>query len=440
MHLDGKIGPWESDTLFAVHQRVCEASHAGRCLELAWLYRDGRQGVLPNSEHSHVLALAAQRHLETQCGLGWGNACLALGLLLHRGEWGHADPVQGQALLAQSCHTFRQARGCYNLALSYAQHDDSQPVPRHLLALACHLGYARACSEPALVPEQPTPSTAPKAIICDLDQKGTPPSCSEHNAVPSTESSISWQEALPLSERVLWNACREGQAKACVTLSDVQRFGIGVPIDRKAAQQLSDKAKVLYARGCAKGQAKDCRALAEHHARSGEDSDAIQAGAAHAAERALHKEACTHGDRDGCVQWARMLTQGQPVRRDEVQAKALLTEACARDHAQACAQLAKLFNRKRRPGFDRGKALHFYGRACELGAMASCRTAIRLWRKQGEPDKARNIHQFMQRRTEALCEEGNVGACTTLYDLLMKASEPDEAAAQVVLEKAFRQL
>ncbi|MBH25798.1 MAG: hypothetical protein CMH57_15435 [Myxococcales bacterium] len=430
LHLDGRLGQPDAQAVFTARLRACEASSARRCLSLALLYRDG-VGVPVDPDRATLLVEAARRHLETLCRLEWGHACLELGLLLHRGDWLPPAPTQARLLLQRSCHTHRQPRGCYNLAQVHPEQESSSAG---LLALACQWGYARACNPDA--PPPTAPRRLPEPISCDLDQRGAPPRCASSGG---DDSPPSWEEAAPRHARTLWRSCRDGDAGACLELSDLHQFGIGGPINAPIARSLRERAVQLLERGCAQGDLTGCRALAQVFTQGRyAEPDPTRVEVARRVTGRAQRAACSEGDVDACYAVA------QRVLRDpegDLQvAMGLLSQACDDDHPQACARLAGVFNQKRRPEFDRGKALRLYRKACYLGAAASCRTAIRLWLKAGAVEEAIDAQRFMRRRHQARCDEGNSGACLALHALLSEGPRPDRAAAEAALLVGARQL
>ncbi|MBX3273877.1 MAG: sel1 repeat family protein [Sandaracinaceae bacterium] len=154
-------------------------------------------------------------------------------------------------------------------------------------------------------------------------------------------------------------ACGSNHLLGCYRLGRLLRDGRGRARD-------AERARELFARGCAGENSYACDELGALELAVGREADAL-----------VHfQAACTGGIAHSCGSAAFLLANGRGVPRDLEQAVALYNRGCSGGSGPSCAGLAFMY-RHGRGGLQRspGREQELRARACDLGYAAECRAS-----------------------------------------------------------------
>ena len=202
-------------------------------------------------------------------------------------------------------------------------------------------------------------------------------------AVPDVEPEVAPAkgEGPTLDLKKITDACRGGDARACLTLGMIKDQGVGLVPDAKAAAS-------------------------------------------------LYRRACDGGEQLACYNLGYLLENGRGVEMDTAEAAKLYEAACDAGEARACSNLGYILELGDGIPEDPDRAAALYRKACKGGAMVGCNN-LGVAYEEGlilEPDvvRARDLY----RRS---CDGGHVRACTRLAGLHARgcfAAEGPEGACQ----------
>lgn len=170
------------------------------------------------------------------------------------------------------------------------------------------------------------------------------------------------------------NACRQGDAPACLAAGDAYAAGDGVwPVPAIAF--------ILYREACEAGLGAGCIAFFDL-SRSGYDYP--EGGDEE--PRHLLEKACDLGDLTGCDRFANTLRENGPDPSDIARSDAIFERACAAGGADACLSLSALLLESARPE-DHDRATDMLGTMCRKAVLAACQTMANRSKYKPEPDE-----------------------------------------------------
>jgi TPR repeat protein len=170
------------------------------------------------------------------------------------------------------------------------------------------------------------------------------------------------------------NACRKGDAQACLAAGDAYASGDGV-------WTVSAIAFILYKEACEAGLGAGCVAFFDL-SRSGYGDPE---GGYEAASRLL-EQACDLGDLIGCDKFAKTLRENGPDASAIARSDAILERACAAGGNEACLSLSALLMKSGRPE-DYDRAADMLDTMCRQSVLEACQTMAIRSRKKPEPDE-----------------------------------------------------
>ena len=284
-----------------------DAPHA--CLVAGSLYASGR-GVNKSTPRANELYARGRAPLERECASGSALACARLSYACARGLGGPKDNVKSLEIAERACH-LGDVSSCMLAGGLYAEGPGIREVPKDAARApasyrrACELGEARACHALARLLDDGNAATA--------------------NA----------PEALALEKK----ACEAELAPACAELGQMTLAGIGGAASPKAAAPWFARDVLLREKGCASGSGDDCAALAENHRRLGHGVKIDGARADELGERAalLWQQGCDAGQWSECLAMRLYLEKETPP--DAKQIRALRERECALGYEHTCKRL-----------------------------------------------------------------------------------------------------
>jgi TPR repeat protein len=327
--------PWPAAERHRLLERSCALHYATGCVDLAFLYATGRDGVTRDDARATPLFVEA-------CDGGEPAGCYNVGLMYQDGRGVSADLAVAVAAYEDGC-LGGSSPACDNLGTLYDQGRGVAASPEKAVALyqrACKgsfwdSGNADGCANLGRMYRdgkgvEKNPSRAVELFreVCDR----SPDDPDDVNTLPAA-------------------------ANACSLLGAQYAKGSGVAADPGLA--------ILRSRqGCDGGDAFGCYNLGVLYM-NGEGVAADDAAAL-----ASFKRACDAGDAEGCFEVGWLYAEGRGAPRSERQAATFYERACEARSGEACANLAVLSASEIPPDVTRAVAL--FARGCDLGEPIAC--------------------------------------------------------------------
>lgn len=292
----------------------------------------------PPAQHAPVAAEAPPHSaqtpaaLESACGSGDGEACVALGEAHARGAEVKKDRVRALMSFERGCELGRPL-GCVLAASLYEEEGAWMDERRaaDLYGRSCQMGSRYACT---------------RLATFWLVGRGVQPD--------------------PVRALHLLNAtCEDGDGVACGIVAAEFETGARVPKDVKRSAK-------FYARGCELGSAVACNQLGDMY----ENGRGVKRDYDRAYE--LYVKSCEGGAGIGCASIGYLYENGSGVPRDLSRAQEQYRAACKMESPEGCRLLAKQV--EQRGAGARPEALQLYEKACTLGSDEACGEVRRLSR------------------------------------------------------------
>ena len=467
--------------LAAAREKECVQNSNGWACTWAGHRVENGEGVSRDAQRAARLYASACRVAPDRNIINEG--CGPLALLARRLEEGDGfvrDPDEATALYIQSCLATRSPEltwmsgqpGCLELARVYLR---GEIVPRDFARAAAL--YAAACDGPGSEREG-----CAGLVLVDLE--------GGLGAAPVLkESSRYW-----LNPGSLTAFCKEGAEDPIACRALALRYDRG---SRVAADPR--RARVLFERACARGDAPSCAELRAFCAKAPDDSESaciagdgaavVRACAAGDTESCWHRDlricrgdldltaaetttgiaeawsfcvdarrGCRDGKAESCVSLARALAQtrhglpGARERATEALERGLLLseEGCARGDAPACHSLANIQSRSWEfasiqtapAGIARERALALEAEACEAGDVEVClrladRYAHTPYDVPADPQRARRFYKRAAEIDRPACAAGDLKVCARLANTYESGLD-DHSAAMAVWRRPCR--
>jgi uncharacterized protein len=345
---------------FAAAVKACDLGALHVCARVAGYLRQGK-GVTQDLARAHDLVLKS-------CAKGSGRSCTDAGLDHHQGNGVAKDEAKAAELYGRGCEAGDSA-GCESLGAAFRA---GLGVPKDrargldLDIAGCEIGGATACAAIAAAFKEDPAALRSRAralaalhVACDQDEAA--PACEALHAMDEQPGEY---VTLPVCSAGDFKACREAcraekAGAACVELGVALLYGTGVR--RRSADALS-----IFAEACREGNAKACVMSAVVHAGNNADPKAERTAAGE------FEAACALGDRSGCVGHALMELEGLGTYRDEDAAGKALDAACSKGVAMACVHLAAMAKKGAGVPADEARSRALTARACAAGLRRAC--------------------------------------------------------------------
>lgn len=418
----------------------CSRGHAGSCLSVAEMYREGI-GVAPDRKQ-------AARYLERACTGKHGPSCTELGSLTLEDETSSDGIAKGVRYLSTGCDLHDQW-ACLQLGEAYEKgtwrvRPDAQEAAEYY-SRGCDLGNDIACAtvaamylEGADLPKNPDRAAQLSAKLCD-DKRSTmwPLGCTLLGQSHVLGDGVARDDLRAVALFKL--ACDADFGGGCWALGSMFANGLGVSRDVASAAK-------LYAVACKAGFSSAC-ADAGKLQRDGmpgvSDPDADRA-------RDFFARGCRLGDESSCSEadalGGRELAQGLGDKRPTLEAEPLATisrcqdarecrEQCDSNDRAACAYLGYRYSVGQGVLRDLRAAGSYYKKACDVGERMSCGNLGVLYERGEGVPRDETVAAALYRRA---CDLKYPTGCVNLGTLLASGSglEQDAKAAAAYFRKA----
>jgi hypothetical protein len=313
--------------------------------------------------------------LDKACRAGDGQTCLELAIGLEK----DADKAAKESLLSAGC-AGGVAKSCALLGWAKATAGDAAAMD--ILAKACGLGDAEACSLSLLPTSEEKDPTIEKACAASKAKD-----CAIAAARQFAKGSAAWKKALQKAER----SCLLQAGPACL-LAAALTARLGGTKDAPA------KASKLAQRGCDAGSGACCRTLAET--------------AAKGSVRALLDKGCAAKDAHSCLRSGQAWQETSDGAKDGLRAMASYSKACELKDAKGCLLHGQLLAELASDSVS--DQLVAFETACTLELPEGCRQAA-MRSLEGKEDFA-----AARRRALIACDKGDAEGCRIAADLFFE--------------------
>ena len=368
--------PWPAAERRRLLERSCALHYATGCVDLAFLYAAGRDGVTRDDARatplfveacdggepagcynvalmyqngrgvSADLAVAVAAY-EDGCLGGSSPACDNLGTLYNQGRGVAASPEKAAALYERACKgsfwDSGNADGCVNLGRSYRDGKGVEKNPSRAVEL-----FSEVCDRSPADPDDV--NTSPAATTA----------CSLLGAQYAHGSGVAADQGLAILHSQ--QGCDGGDAFGCYNLGVLYLNGEGVAADDAAAL-------AYFRRACEAGDAEGCFEVGWLYA-EGRGAPRSEQQAA-----AFYEQACDARFGEACVNLAVLYTSGSEILPDVTRAVALFARGCDLGEPIACFDLANQYADGTGVEQDTERAAALYAQACSGGYEAACAKA-----------------------------------------------------------------
>lgn len=212
--------------------------------------------------------------------------------------------------------------------------------------------------------------------------------------------------------------CERRDARSCTRLADMYFHGKVVPMDRRQAAS-------IYDRACELGDLLACNTRAAFHYGDRDYGRAL----------GLYKQACDGGEESACANLGTMYKEGRGVPKDEARAATLYRLACDGGNPPACGMLGDMVADGRGVAKDPARALELFERACQGSFPRGCANLGRRYMEgTGVPKDPAKAFELLTRA----CDGDDGRGCMFLGHLYAKGigTRQDELRAFSLYQRA----
>jgi hypothetical protein len=176
------------------------------------------------------------------------------------------------------------------------------------------------------------------------------------------------------------------------------------------------RARALYERACARGDAIACTNLGGMH------ESGVTTAPDGTKARSRYEDACKAGDGDGCYRLARYYESGEGGRRSEMKAADLYEKGCNAGSAAACTSLGEIVAEGRaNVAQDHVLATRLFAKGCYKGDGAACRNLGVIYEEGKVVPRDDRCAGDLHARG---CKLGDPGACARAKKWAVESGEP----------------